>query len=149
MTRNIFTCWLALGLFTGSGLAQFRPVTPAQMGERIVAIVPVMAVTGGDARRKESRPLLVDMPGVTSYKAILSDDGKWALVEVVAKSRKALEGAFQNRDFQQAANLRVGLPFDVMPRIVHKDTPQVQEVLRDFQKLKRGFRPEHFGVGGR
>ena len=149
MTRHILGSWLALCLLADAGFAQFRPVNPAQMGERIVAIVPVLPVTGLDARRKEARPLFVDIKGVTSYKAIISDNGKWALIEVVARSRKVFDEAFASRDFQQAATLREGLPFDVMPRIVHKDSRQADELLADFQKLKRGFRPEHFGVGGR
>ena len=149
MMRLIVFAWLALCQLTNTAQAQFRPVSPAQMGERIVAIVPVTPVTSGDPRRKETKPLFSDLKGLISYKAVISDDGKWALVELVAKSRKVFDEAFASKEFQAAATLREALPFDVNPRIVYKDSHQVDQVLADFQKLKRGFRPEHFGVGGR
>ena len=126
-------------------MAQFRPVAPGQMGERLVAIVPMVT----DPVKNVSKPLFVDLEGVTSYKAIVSDDGRWALVEVVAKTRKALAPALTNPAFALAAAGRAGLPVDVTPRIVFRHDGAVDAVLADFAKLKRGFRAEHFGVGGR
>jgi len=137
--------FLLSSLIPVAAFAQYRPVAPTQTGERLVAIVPVV----NDERSRAAKPMFSDLPGLISYKAILSDDGRWALIEVVTKSRKALEPALNSRDFADAARLRVGLPFDVNPRIELPEGRGVAQLLVDFQKLKRGFRPEHFGVGGR
>lgn len=134
---------LVFGL--ASVTAQFRPVAPGQTGERLVAIVPMV----NDPVKKITRPMFVDLAGVTAFKAILSDDGRWALVEIVAKTRSALTPAFNSAAFSMAATGRLGLPPDVNPRITYKDSGQVDSILADFAKLKRGFRVEHFGLGGR
>lgn len=143
--KSVFVTILCLYLPSASLVAQFRPVAPGQMGERLVAIVPMV----NDPAKKVTKPLFVDMAGVTSYKAIISDDGRWALVEVVAKTRKDLAPAFTNPAFTAAATGRLGLPPDVTPRIVFRDSGQIEAILADFAKLRRGFRAEHFGVGGR
>jgi hypothetical protein len=145
MAKHAYIVLIAYVMLTMRLPAQFRPVSPGQLGERIVAIVPVV----NDVARRQNRPLFTDMEGVTSFKAILSDDGRWALVEIVAKTRKALAPAFNNPAFSQAVAGRAGLPVDVTPRIVYRDSGQIDDILADFQKLRRGFRPEQFGVGGR
>ena len=136
---NRFVSFIALFLsLCGSAWAQYRPVDPLNTHQRVVAIVPMV---GEGTKESPKKPLLVDLPGIIAWKAELSDDRRFALVELVSKDRKILEGAFLNPAFAQA---RAQAPGQM--KFEHKEQGRGQSVLDEFARLKRGFRAERFGV---
>ncbi|MEZ5355295.1 MAG: hypothetical protein R2762_21890 [Bryobacteraceae bacterium] len=91
--------------WTMSGvMARAQPaVSPLNWGERVLVVVPMVGSGSGEDPR---RPLVMPRPGqalpdgVMSMRFEESDDGKTALVEVVARDRQSLTGAlaaFANR----------------------------------------------------
>ena len=108
---------LAISLLAQLALAQFRPVDPRQTHERILAIVPMVGTGRGPDDPK--RPLFAD------------DDGQYALVEFVARTRAALAPISSARD------ARV--------QTFSKTDARRDDIVRDFQKLKRKFNLDNFG----
>ena len=136
MKRFISLLWLLLSI-TGYGFAQYRPVDPLNTYQRVIAIVPIV---GEGTKLSPKKPLLADLPGIVAWKAELSDDKRFALIELVAKDRRLLEVAFTLPAFAQA---RAQTP---QLKIEHKDQGRSGAVLEEFSRMKRGFRPERFGV---
>ena len=124
---------LAISLLAQLALAQFRPVDPRQTHERILAIVPVIGTGRGPDDPK--RPLFADTPNLIGYHAELSDDGQYALVEFVARTRAALAPISSARD------ARV--------QTFSKTTGRRDDIVREFQKLKRKFNIDNFGLSVR
>ena len=108
------------------GQAQFRKVDPQLTHERIVAIVPIV---GAGTAKDPKHPLFSDLPGIAGFTAELSDDGRLALVEFVAKDRKLLDTIANSGQ-----------------RLARKDSPNKDAIYQEFQQLKRTFKPERFGV---
>ena len=123
---------LALSLLAQLALAQFRPVEPRQTHERVLAIVPVVG-TGHPSDHK--RPLFADIPNLIGYHAELSDDGLFALVEYVARTRADLAPISAVRD------ARV--------QTFSKTDKRRDDIVREFQKLKRNFNIDNFGLSVR
>ena len=80
----------------GAGLAQPR-VDPRQMYERVMAIVPLV---GKGTHDDPKRPMYAPLPheikptsrsGILGFTYVLSDDGKFALVQFVARDRAAFQ----------------------------------------------------------
>lgn len=87
---------LVVCLLTAAGFVSGQPrVDPRNMYERVLAIVPLVgAGTAADPQRPKHAPLpnAVDptsRTGILGYMYVLSDDGKFALVEYVARDRSA------------------------------------------------------------
>ena len=105
---------------------QFRKVDPLLTHERIVAIVPMI---GAGTPKDPKRPLFSDLPGITGFTAELSDDGRLALVEFVAKERSVLN-----------------LIANSGQRLARKDSSTKDGIYDEFRQIKRNFKPERFGV---
>ena len=108
------------------GQAQFRKVDPQLTHERIIAIVPMV---GAGTARDPKRPLFSDLAGLTGFTAEISDDGRFALVEFVAKENKFLTPLANSGQRQE-----------------RKDSPNKDAVLEEFKRYKRNFKPERFGL---
>ena len=80
-------------------------------------------------RGHRQEPLYSDLDGLTGFTAEISDDGRFALVEFVAKESKFLT-PLANSGQRQA----------------RKDSPNKDAVLEDFKRYKRNFKPERFGL---
>ena len=96
LMRGSWCAWVALICLamTTVSLAQ-RRVDDRDLGERLILIVPIV---GAGTAQDPKRSLFVPTPddrardgaaGILSYTAVLSDDKKFALVELVAHDRKA------------------------------------------------------------
>ena len=106
--------------------AQFRKVDPQLTHERIIAIVPM--VDAGTAKNPK-HPLYSDLAGLIGFTAEISDDGRYALVEFVAKESKSFI-PLANSGHRQG----------------RKDSPNKDAILEEFQRYKRNFQPERFGL---
>jgi hypothetical protein len=119
----------------GSLSAQQR-VDPRNMYERVIAIVPLI---GKGTLEDPKRPMYAPAPsamsptartGIIGYTHVLSDDGKSALVEYVARDRSA---------FQQ-----ILADPTITASVKGKDNPAA--IVSAFQKLKKDFDFSTFGV---
>ena len=72
-----------------------------------------------------------DLPGIVGYTMELSDDRRFALVELVVKDRRIFDAIRVSRE--------PGLRFAPKEEAAQRDA-----VLQYFQQLKRNFRPELF-----
>ena len=126
---------LFLSTIVGSLSAQQR-VDPRNMYERILSIVPIV---GNGTLEDPKRPLYAPTPaqmnptsrtGIIGYTHVESDDGKFALVEFVARDRSA---------FQQ-----ILADTTITAFVKGKDSPAA--IVSAFQKLKKDFDISKFGV---
>jgi hypothetical protein len=106
------------------------------MYERVMAIVPVIG-TGTAADPK--RPLYAPAPhtasptsrtGILGFTYVLSDDGRFALVEFVARDRSAFATMLADSSVQAFL----------------KGRDQQAAIIAAFSKLKKNFDIDHFGV---
>lgn len=119
------------------------PVSPGQrrvddrnLGERIILIVPIVgAGTVDDPKRPLFVPTQADRevaraskePLITSYSVVLSDDRKYALVELVADDRKALEAVLKETRS------------DVKRFDIQKGKAKKEDIELEFRKYKKDF----------
>ncbi len=108
------------------GQAQFRKVDPQLTHDRIIAIVPMV---GAGTAKDPKHPQYSDSPGITGFTAELSDDGRYALVEFVAKDRKLLDVIANSGQ-----------------RLERKDAATKDSIYEDFKRYKKTFKPERFGL---
>ena len=106
--------------------AQFRKVDPQLTHERITTILPMV---GAGTLKSPKHPLYSDLDGITGFTAEISDDGRFALVEFVAKESKHLTTIVNSGQRQE-----------------RKDSPNKDAVLEEFKRYKRNFKPERFGL---
>ena len=93
--RNMYERVLAIVPMVGSGTMS-DPVRPAHAplpGAPVVAASSVMAASG-------STPTAALRPGIIAYSYVLSDDGKFALVEFVAVDRGAFRALLADTTVQ-------------------------------------------------
>lgn len=115
--------------------AQTR-VDPRNMYERVLAIVPLTgAGTAADPQRPKYAPLAnaidpTSRTGILGYMYVLSDDGKSALVEFVARDRSAFSTILADTTIQT---------------FIKGVNPQSQ-IETAFKALKKNFDFDHFGV---
>jgi hypothetical protein len=82
-------------LFAGLGWGQHRKVDPRNTYQRIVAVVPMVGSgTAADPKRPMYAPAAASSPtasrsGIMAYSFQVSDDGRYALTEFVARERSA------------------------------------------------------------
>ena len=108
------------------GQAQFRKVDPQLTHDRIIAIVPII---GTGTTNDPKRPQYTDAPGLTGFTAELSDDGRHALVEFVAKDRKLLDIIANSGQ-----------------RLERKESFTKDSIYEDFKRYKKSFKQERFGL---
>jgi len=133
--RRLYGAFLCLFAASTALFAQ-HPVDPRNMYERVLVVVPLV---GKGTLADPKRPLYAPMPsamnpasrtGILGFTHVMSDDGKFALVEFVARDRSAF------KDILADTTLK---PFI---KGVHKR----EDVLTEFQKYKKDFSFDHFGV---
>ena len=131
--------FIALGAVAGAP-AQ-RRVDERDLGERLILVVPVVgAGTAQDPKRPLFVPtheerVLAGAAGILSYSAVLSDDKKFALVELVARDRKAFEAILKDtrpdmKRFDQQKGGARGEDIELEFRKYKKDF--------DFKKFREG-----------
>jgi hypothetical protein len=117
------------------GSAQQR-VNPVNMYERVLAIVPLIGSgTVEDPIRPEYAPAPSALSpstrtGIIGYTHVLSDDGKFALVEFVARDRSAFSTLLADTSIQAWL----------------KGRDNLSAALAAFQQHKANFNFSHFGV---
>jgi len=111
-------------------------VSPLNMYERVLAIVPV---TGTGTVQDPVLPTYAPVPsptsapsltGILAYTHVLSDDGKFALVEFVARDRSAFSAILADTTIQ----------------VWLKGRDSRAAAIAAFQKHKANFDFSHFGV---
>jgi hypothetical protein len=137
MTRPLLAGLLLLLLL--SSLCAQQPVNLRNTHERVVCIVPMIGRgTEDDPRRPMFAPLPSDKSEEASSDGIIaftyqeSDDGRYALVEFVAKDRAAFEPILA----EKGADVKV----------FHKGKDKKADVQAEFGKIKRNFDIERFRV---
>ncbi len=117
-------------LVLGSGIAQ-RKLDPGHNHERVLAVVPMVgAGTEADPRRPLHAPLKPDPNGIVSFTYEVSDDGKFAIVEFVARNREAL--------------LPVLVRIQANEKAFEKEKTTKAELETEFRKYKKDFDLERF-----
>jgi hypothetical protein len=120
----------------GSAFAQHR-VDPASMYARVYAIVPM---TGSGTWDDPKRPMFAPVPqqmtpgsrtGIIAYNHVESDDGNFALIEIVAATRPQLALVTAQMNTQLATTTGFQL-FD-------RSTTPAATVQAAFQLLKKNF----------
>jgi|SRR5579862_9189450 len=127
-------------------------VDPSQMYHRVYARMPV---TGAGTKADPIRPLLApapaltpaaatavanNRPGMLSYTMILSDDGKWALVEFVAQNPNELASITASTAVSSAGS--ASSAGNVV--IFERGKATVAQIEADFQQYKKGFTMANF-----
>jgi hypothetical protein len=130
VTSVVLIVWLFL-----SPEAHAQPkVDPAFQGERIYAIVPMV---GAGTARDPKRPLFAPVHGqqssITGFSYQVSDDGKTALVELIARDKRA----FQPLLTANRADVKV----------FERGKATITDLEREFRKVKPGFDGGKF-IGG-
>ena len=139
-----YVCLLrtALLLALPALLAGQHRVDPRHLYERVMLIVPMV---GAGTAADPPRPLYAPLPsqgtpltgaGIMAFCYVTSDDGKLALVELVARDRAAFRTILAER--------RAGV------RVFERGATMKDDVERAFRAHKPGFRMDTFqGVGVR
>jgi hypothetical protein len=104
--QRAFATVVCLVAIADLGLAQ-RRVDPFNMYERVLAIVPL---TGSGTLADPKRPMYAPPPNqisptaragvILGYTHVLSDDGKFALVEYVARDKSAFSAILADTSIQ-------------------------------------------------
>jgi hypothetical protein len=127
----------------GSASAQHR-VDPGRMYERIYAIVPMI---GSGTWDDPKRPMFAPVPhlmtpgsrtGIIAFNQVESDDGKFALIEIVAANKSEL--ASITRPIQAQLSAVPGI------QIFDRSTASASTVQNAFQLLKKNFDITKFEV---
>ncbi len=106
------------------------------MYERVLAIVPLVGTgTAADPQRPMYAPVgsaigPTSRTGILGYTYVLSDDGKFALVEYVARDRSAFGAILADTTIQKFI----------------KGVDQRSTIETAFKALKKNFDFDHFGV---
>lgn len=142
--------WCAITLLMAAGLtvtipaAGQRRVDERNQGERLYAVVPLI---GAGTPQDPKRPLFVPSPEerqraeagktpiITNYSVVLSDDRKFALVELVADDAKALEAVLKS----ERADVK---RFDLQ-----KGKAKAEDIEAEFRKYKKDFDFKKFREG--
>ena len=136
-----FVILTTLLLLSCNFAAAQRRVDDRDLGERLILIVPVV---GAGTAQDPKRPLYAPTPeertqagagGIQSYTAVLSDDKKFALIELVAQEGKAFE-----------AILKDTRP-DVKRFDLQKGKDKAEDIENEFRKYKKDFDLKKFKEG--
>jgi len=130
---------VCLSLLSWTVLGQQR-VSPRQMYDRIMIVVPLI---GSGTLQDPKRPMFVPPPkaaspalrtGILAYTFVLSDDGKFALCEFVA------------RDHSGFKDILTAAPSVSPSRVFFKGIDSQAAVEAEFKKYKKDFDFNNFGV---
>ncbi|MEZ5356824.1 MAG: hypothetical protein R2762_29655, partial [Bryobacteraceae bacterium] len=133
MVLRLFALSVCLGMVPG--WSQYQ-VEERHRHERLIAVVPMI---GSGTYEDPKRPLLTPASvkaddGILAYSYELSDDGKSAIVEIVARDRKALQPI-----------LNAGRA-DVKAFLKGRD--KLEDVEREVRKVKKDFAVEKMPGAG-
>ena len=95
----------------------------------LLAIIAIVPMVGAGTAKNPKHPPLFRLRGITGFTAEISNDGRFALVEFVAKESKFLTPLANSGERQE-----------------RKDSPNKDAVLEEFKRYKRNFKPERFGL---
>ena len=132
MTRKLLVGLLAL---TAVVCAQ-RRVDPRHTYNRIICVVPVI---GKGTPEDPRRPQFAPVPGVNNgqgdsgiiaYSQVISDDGKYALVEFVARDRAAFQAILSDRQI----------------KAFEKGKHKKDDIEHELKKFKKDFDLDAFGT---
>src|SRR5438552_10119977 len=90
---------LALALFLAVGLfADEHRVDPRNTYQRVICVVPLTGSgTPADPKRPQYAPSTPDPEGIMAFYFQPTDDGKFAVVEFVARNRNAFRALFADK----------------------------------------------------
>src|SRR5258708_3481370 len=136
LITSYLTCVLIFGAFAPNALAQ-KKVDARLTYERVWAVVPMV---GAGTLADPKRPMYVPRPfalstasrtGILGYIQLMSDDGKSALVEFVARDRSAFTDILADKTIKAFL----------------KGRDKREDVEAEFKKQKKDFDFTSFGVG--
>jgi|ERR1051325_10885583 hypothetical protein len=129
----MFQRFLIILLFPSLFFAQ-RRVDPKYTYSRVIAIVPIVGTgTTSDPRRPQYAPLPSTAPnqaGIIGYMQQISDDGKFALVEFVARDRSAFAAILTDKTI----------------KVFVKGKDKKGDIELELKKYKRDFDLSNFGL---
>jgi hypothetical protein len=131
----MFQRFLIILLFPSLFFAQ-RRVDPKYTYSRVIAIVPIVGTgTATDPRRPQYAPLPSTGPnqnqaGIIGYMQQISDDGKFALVEFVARDRSAFAAILADKTI----------------KVFVKGKDKKGDIELELKKYKRDFDLSNFGL---
>jgi hypothetical protein len=129
MTQRLLTGLLILA---GAVCAQ-HSVDPRNTYHRVICVVPMIGSgTAADPKRPEYAPApgSASPDGIIGYTQVPTDDGKFAIVEFVARKRSALQSILA----------------DTTITTYEKGTQSASAIESALQKLKKGFSLVQFEV---
>jgi len=141
--RKAVTPVVCLMVAVGSAVAQHR-VDPGSMYARVYAIVPMIGSgTWDDPKRPMFAPVPQQMTpgnrtGIIAFNHVESDDGNFALIEIVAATRPQLAQITG----QMTSQLTGATGFQIFDR----STNSIATVQTAFQTLKKNFDITKFRV---
>ena len=92
-----FRCSTSLLLLACCALAQ-RPVDPRNTYSRVICVVPLTgSATPADPKRPQYASSTPDPDGIMAFYFQPTDDGKFAVVEFVARNRNAFRALFADK----------------------------------------------------
>lgn len=131
--RN-WLCFIVAALCFAGALSAQRRVDPRNTYHRVLCIVPIVGSgSWEDPRRPQYAPVEIDAAGGTGiigYTHQISDDGKFALVEFVARDPDALAPILADKTITSFV----------------KGRDKRADILAAFIKFKRNFDLDNFGV---
>ena len=113
-----------------------RRVDPKQTYNRVICVVPIIgAGTAADPKRPQYAPLPrtapnQPLPGIIAYMQQISDDGKYALVEYVAKDPSAFQAILNDKSI----------------KVFVKGKDKKGDIEAELKKYKKDFDLNKFGV---
>ncbi len=127
------TVLVGLLLYATVPISAQQRVDPRTTYERILAVTPIVGKgTPSDPRRPLYTPAGADRGGIIGFSWLPSEDGRVALVELVARDRTALRAILAERR-----------P-DV--KLFEKSKARREEIEAEFKKYKSSFDWEKLGV---
>jgi len=128
----ILTCLL----FASTAWPQHRKVDPRNTYNRIIVLVPLVGSgTAVDPKRPMYAPAArssptAAQPGIIAYSFQVSDDGKYALTEFVARDRAAFAGILADKQV----------------KVFNKGSDKKDDIEKELKKYKKDFDLEKFGL---
>jgi hypothetical protein len=123
-------------LLTASICAGQRKVDPRYTYVRIICVVPIVGQgTAADPKRPQYAPAAAvqGMPGrsgIIGFAQQISDDGKYALVEYVARDKAAFQAILSDKQV----------------KVFFKGTDKKDDIEKDLKKYKKDFDLNKFGL---
>ena len=115
---------------------QHRKVDPRNTYNRIIVLVPLVGSgTAADPKRPMYAPAVrnsptAPQPAIIAYSFQVSDDGKYALTEFVARNRSAFAGILADKQIQ----------------VFSKGNDKKDDIEKELKKYKKDFDLEKFGL---